>query len=556
MIRKWWHSKVAYQIYPKSFYDTNEDGIGDLPGIIQKLDYLKKFGVDILWLSPVYCSPQIDQGYDISDYYNIDPMFGTLKDMDMLIDEAKKRNIHIIMDLVVNHCSDQHEWFKNACKDPDGPYGKFFYIENYHDGDALPTNLRSYFGGSVWDKLPGHDDKIYFHSFHKSQPDLNWENPVLREELYKMICWWLDKGISGFRVDAIINIKKDLPFRHYPADAEDGLCDIINMHKHSRGIGNYLNELKERCFKPYDAFTVGEVFCENGDELPLFFGDDGYFSTIFDFNIIESNRGIKGWYDYTQTTPDDIKKAIFKGYEFAKNTGMMANVFENHDEPRGVSRFIPGNELNEYGKKLLGGLSFMTYGIPFIYQGQEIGMENLPFDDIKAIDDVNSHSEYDIALKAGLSPKEAFNVVTYFSRDNARSPYQWDASDYAGFSTTEPWLRINPNYTKINLFEQMARPLSLWNFYKSLIDLRKDKIYTDTICYGKMIPYIPEQTNIIAFFRKADRTLLVVANFQKDDAKVKLPSAIVRVLLNNMLSLKIKELTLMLQGYQFVILEL
>lgn len=556
MIRKWWHSKVAYQIYPKSFYDTNEDGIGDLPGIIQKLDYLKKFGVDILWLSPVYCSPQIDQGYDISDYYNIDPMFGTLKDMDMLIDEAKKRNIHIIMDLVVNHCSNQHEWFKNACKDPDGPYGKFFYIENYHDGDALPTNLRSYFGGSVWDKLPGHDDKIYFHSFHKSQPDLNWENPVLREEIYKMICWWLNKGISGFRVDAIINIKKDLPFRHYPSDADDGFCDIINMHKHSSGIGNYLNELKERCFKPYDAFTVGEVFCEKAEEVPLFFGDDGYFSTIFDFNIIESNRGIKGWYDYTQTTPDDIKKAIFKGYEFAKNTGMMANVFENHDEPRGVSRFIPGNELNEYGKKLLGGLSFMTYGIPFIYQGQEIGMENLSFDDIDAIDDVNSHSEYDIALKAGLSPKEAFNVVTYFSRDNARTPYQWNDSDFAGFSTVKPWMRTNPNYKSINLSEQMTRPLSLWNFYKTLIDLRKDKIYTDTICYGEMIPYLPEQTNIISFFRKADRTLLVVANFQKDDAKVKLPSPIVRVLLNNMLSLKIKELTLMLQGYQFVILEL
>lgn len=229
MKKKWWHDKTAYQIYPKSFMDSNGDGIGDLRGVINKLDYLKELGVDIVWLSPIYRSPLADQGYDISDYYDIDPRFGTMDDMDELISEAKKRDMYIVMDLVVNHCSDEHEWFKKACEDPDGPYGKFFYIKDYKEGDKLPCNWRSYFGGPCWDKLPGHDDKIYLHVFHKKQPDLNWENPELRKEVYKMINWWLDKGLGGFRIDAIINIKKKLPFSDYPVDREDGLSGIFNM---------------------------------------------------------------------------------------------------------------------------------------------------------------------------------------------------------------------------------------------------------------------------------------------------------------------------------------
>ena len=257
MERKWWHGKTAYQIYPKSFCDSDGDGIGDLQGIISKLDYLQELGVEIVWLSPVYRSPLVDQGYDISDYYSIDPRFGSMADMDELIARARERGISIVMDLVVNHCSDEHEWFRRACQDPEGPYGQFFYIRDWHKGEPLPCNWRSYFGGPCWDLLPGHTDKIYFHAFHKRQPDLNWENPALRREIYKMINWWLQKGLGGFRIDAIINIKKLLPFRDFPADRDDGLCAIQTMLARAEGVKDFLQELVRETFRRYDAFTVG-----------------------------------------------------------------------------------------------------------------------------------------------------------------------------------------------------------------------------------------------------------------------------------------------------------
>ena len=282
MKKQWWHDKVAYQIYPKSFYDSNGDGIGDLPGIISKLDYLKDLGVDILWLSPIYKSPLADEGYDIADYYSIDPRFGTMEDMERLIAEAKKRDMYILMDLVVNHCSDEHEWFRKAVQDPDGKYGNFFYIEDREEG-KLPCNWRSYFGGPVWEPLPGRPDKQYLHVFHKKQPDLNWENPEVRREVYKNINWWLDKGLGGFRIDAIINIKKKLPFCDYPADREDGLSCIDNMLAEAKGVGEFLGEMARETFRPHNAFTVGEVFNEKKEEIKDFIGENGYFSTMFDF---------------------------------------------------------------------------------------------------------------------------------------------------------------------------------------------------------------------------------------------------------------------------------
>ena len=285
MKRKWWHDKVVYQIYPKSFYDSNGDGIGDIPGIISKLDYLKELGADILWLSPIYKSPLADQGYDIADYYAIDPRFGTMEDMDRLIAEAKKREMYILMDLVVNHCSDEHEWFQQAIKDPDGKYGNFFYIRDKKD-DKAPCNWRSYFGGPVWEELPGHPDKQYLHVFHKKQPDLNWENPEVREEVYKNIRWWMEKGLGGFRIDAIINIKKDPAFPDYEPDGDDGLVSCWKMVEHVNGVGDYLEDLKKHTFEKYDAFTVGEVFNMKGDELREFIGEDGHFSSIFDFCLI------------------------------------------------------------------------------------------------------------------------------------------------------------------------------------------------------------------------------------------------------------------------------
>ncbi len=338
MTKKWWHDKVAYQIYPKSFYDSNGDGIGDIPGIISKLDYLQELGVDILWLSPCYPSPLADQGYDISDYYNIDPRFGTMEDMERLIAEAKKRHMYILMDLVVNHCSDEHEWFKKACEDPEGRYGNFFYLRDKEDG-KLPTNWRSYFGGPVWDDLPG-TDKQYLHVFHKKQPDLNWENPGLREEVYKNINWWLEKGLAGFRIDAIINIKKALPFRDYPPDRPDGLCSIITMLKDAKGIGAFLGEMQDRTFSRYDAFSVGEVFNEKPEEIPDFIGEGGYFSTMFDFNETIFGHSEKGWYDAKPITPEDYKNCCFESQAKADGIGFLSNIIENHDEPRGVSQVM------------------------------------------------------------------------------------------------------------------------------------------------------------------------------------------------------------------------
>ena len=280
MKKNWWHDKVAYQIYPKSFLDSNGDGIGDLRGIISKLDYLKDLGVDIIWLSPIYKSPFVDQGYDISDYYSIAEEFGTMEEFDELLTEAKKRNMYIIMDLVINHCSDKHEWFQKALADPDGEYADYFYFRKGKDGNP-PSNYRSYFGGNCWEPVPG-TDKYYFHMFAKEQPDLNWENPTLRKKLYDMINWWLEKGLAGFRIDAIINIKKDLDFPNLEPDGADGLAGCWRMVENVEGVGEYLEDLKKNTFEKYDAFTVAEVFNMHKDELSQFIGENGHFSTIFD----------------------------------------------------------------------------------------------------------------------------------------------------------------------------------------------------------------------------------------------------------------------------------
>ena len=558
MTRKWWHDKVAYQIYPKSFCDSNGDGIGDIPGIISKLDYLQDLGVDIIWLSPCYPSPLADEGYDISDYYDIDPRFGTMADMEQLIEEAKKRNMYILMDLVVNHCSDEHEWFKKACEDPDGKYGNFFYLRDKKDGE-LPTNWRSYFGGPVWEDLPG-TDKQYLHVFHKKQPDLNWENPELREEVYKNINWWLDKGLGGFRIDAIINIKKASPFRNYEPDRADGLCSIQFMLREARGIGEFLGEMRDRTFKNYDAFSVGEVFNEKPEEIPDFIGDNGYFSSMFDFNETIFGTSEKGWYDASPITPDDYKRCCFESQAKIGDIGLLSNIIENHDEPRGVSRYIPEGECCTQSKKLLAAMNFMLRGLPFIYQGQELGMENVPFSSIDEIDDISTLDEYQVALNAGLSPADALHAVAKFSRDNARTPMQWSGEANAGFTTGKPWLKVNPNYTSINAADQLEDPDSVRSFYKELIALRKDPDYKETVVYGELKPYLEEQHNLMAYYRKGEQTLLVIGNYQMEEQTVELPSEYhseyKKILLNNYPELVQDGTALILHGYQAVVLEM
>lgn len=554
MTKKWWHDKVAYQIYPKSFYDSNGDGIGDIPGIISKLDYLQDLGIDIIWLSPCYPSPLADEGYDISDYYDIDPRFGTMADMDRLIEETKKRNMYILMDLVVNHCSDEHEWFRKACEDPDGKYGNFFYLRDKKEGE-LPTNWRSYFGGPVWEDLPG-TDKQYLHVFHKKQPDLNWENPELREEVYKNINWWLDKGLGGFRIDAIINIKKASPFRNYEPDRPDGLCSIQFMLREARGIGEFLGEMRDRTFKNYDAFSVGEVFNEKPEEIPDFIGENGYFSSMFDFNETIFGTSEKGWYDAAPVTPDDYKRCCFESQAKIGDIGFLSNIIENHDEPRGVSRYIPEGECSPQSKKLLAAMNFMLRGLPFIYQGQELGMENVPFSSIDEVDDISTLDEYQVALNAGLSPEDALAAVSRFSRDNARTPMQWSGKENAGFTAGTPWLKVNPNYTSINAADQLDDPDSVRSFYKKLIALRKDPEYKETVVYGALEPYLEDQHNLMAYYRKGEKTLLVIGNYQTAEQDAVLPREYKKVLLNNYPELIQDGTTLKLHGYQAVILEL
>ncbi len=555
MKKKWWMGKVAYQIWPKSFADSNGDGIGDLEGIIGKLDYLKDLGIDIIWISPLYKSPLVDQGYDISDYYDINPLFGDLETMDRLLAEAKKRDMYIVMDLVVNHCSDEHEWFKKACADPDGEYGKYFYIAEKKDG-KLPCNWRSYFGGSVWEPIPG-TDKYYFHAFHKKQPDLNWENPKVRQEVYKMMNWWFERGIAGFRIDAIINIKKKLPFCDYEPDRDDGMVSIVRMLEDAEGIGEFLEEMKHETFDKYDAFTVGEVFNEKDSELREFIGENGHFSSKFDFAPEICGKG-GAWYEHETVTPEMYKNAIFDSQLRVADIGFLSNIIENHDEPRGVCRYIPDGDLNDTSKKALAAVYFFLRGIPFIYQGQEIGMENCPFESIDQIDDISSKDEYKVCRDAGYSEEESMKLLRVYSRDNARTPVQWSDEENAGFSTHEPWMIVNPNYKEINLAKQKDDSNSVYAFYKKMIALYKDPAYHETLTFGRFEPYMRETKNLIAYYRRGEgQTLLVLANFQNEPQTVMLPEAAGNVILNNCASVELDDDgRIRLGGYQAVMIEL
>jgi len=553
MEKDWWKGKVAYQIYPKSFKDSNGDGVGDLKGITEKLDYLQQLGIDILWLSPVYKSPFIDQGYDISDYYAIDPLFGSMEDMEELIAEGKKRGISIIMDLVVNHCSSHHEWFQKALADPDGPYADYFY---FIESDKEPNNWESYFGGSVWEPVPG-TNKYYLHSFHKDQPDLNWQNPVLREEIYRMINWWLDKGIAGFRIDAIINIKKDLEWRSLPSDRKNGLVPVPESLVNAQPIEPFLQELKERTFAKYNAFTVGEVFNETDEELHFFIGKDGVFSSIFDFKQTMLGQEGKGWFDHTLPTAEELKESIFQAHERADSIGVLSTIIENHDEPRGVSHYISEGPVNDTSKKALGTIQVLRKGIPFIYQGQEIGMENQVFESVEDFDDIATINGYHVAKEAGLSEEEALAAIANYSRDNARTPMQWSAEPGLGFSNGPAWLISPKPNVAINVEDQEKDPNSILNYYRQLTALYRHPLYGNTIRFGDMIPAYRDRENIIAFERRGDKRLLVVSNFQNRQATLELTAPIKTVILNNVAGLfQEGDQVLELAPYQTIVLEL
>lgn len=557
MEREWWHDKIAYQIYPKSFLDTNGDGIGDIPGIISKLDYLKNLGVDIIWLSPIYKSPFVDQGYDIADYYAIAEEFGTMEEFDQLLAEAKKRHMHIIMDLVINHCSDQHVWFQKALADPEGEYADYFYIREGKDGNP-PCNYRSYFGGNIWEPIPG-TNKYYLHMFAKEQPDLNWENPKVRQELYNMVNWWLDKGLSGFRIDAIMNIKKDLDFPSYTPDGPDGLANCWRMVESVDGVGEMLEDLKNHTFDKYNAFTVGEVFNMHPDELPEFIGDHGHFSTIFDFSAHMLSQGDRAWYNCPEVSFTTWRDTIFESQLNVQKYGFEANIIENHDEPRGASRFLPKYAQNPAGTKMLGTVSLLLRGIPFIFQGQEIGMQNAIWNNVDEYNDINTLDQYHIAREAGLSDEEALKACSKMSRDNARTPIQWSDEENAGFTTGTPWLKVNSNYKEINVASQEHDSNSVLNYYRKLIALRKSPEFVEVFTYGTFVPAYRDVDDIMAYYRLDDnKRILVAANFGKDSVELELKYSVKQILLFNNIDGKkeLKKQILCLNSCEVIVIEM
>ncbi|MCX4320710.1 MAG: alpha-glucosidase [Lachnospiraceae bacterium] len=559
MEKKWWHDKTAYQIYPKSFLDTNGDGIGDLRGIISKLDYLKDLGIDIIWLSPIYKSPFVDQGYDISDYYAIAEEFGTMEEFDELLAEAKKRDMHIIMDLVINHCSDKHEWFQKALADPEGEYGDYFYFRKGKNGNP-PSNYRSYFGGNCWEPVPG-TDMYYFHMFAKEQPDLNWENPKLRQEIYNMVNWWLEKGLSGFRIDAIINIKKDLAFPNLEPDGADGMASCWRMVENAEGVGELLEDLKKHTFQKYDAFTVAEVFNMKKGELNQFIGENGHFSTIFDFSAHSLSDGEHGWYDAPDIDFKKWRETVAKSQLEVEKYGFEANIIENHDEPRGVSRFLPEYGKNPAGSKMLGTISVLLRGIPFIYQGQEIGMQNALWNNVEEFDDINTKDQYQLARAAGLSNEDALYVCGKMSRDNARTPMQWSGGKNAGFTLGTPWLKVNSNYPEINVENQEKDSNSVLNYYRKLVALRKSPAYREVFTYGRFVPAYEDTESVMAYYRVEEKKRIMVAgNFGKESVELKLSYPLKGVLLSNLKeeTVKSQEIlkdTLKLESCEVVVLE-
>ena len=552
---KWWRNAVVYQIYPKSFQDSDGDGIGDIPGIISRLDYLKKLGIDAIWLSPVYRSPQDDNGYDISDYQDIEPMFGTMEDMEQLFAEAKKRGIRIMMDLVLNHTSDEHRWFLEAKKSKDNPYHDYYVWRDGEEG-IYPNDMNSAFGGPAWEWVP-ELGQYYFHQFSVKQPDLNWENETVREKIYEMICWWMDQGLAGFRIDAIMNIKKDLTWSDLKPDGPDGLADVYKITGKVEGIGDFLMEMKHRCFEPYDALTVGEAMFVKEDILPRFIGEDGYFSTIFAFEPCHAYRKGKNYMNYDWPQPfDEWREETFHNQEIVAKAGFEANIIENHDQPRGASLFIPEEDYGFYSLSALATIIFCERGLPFLYQGQEIGMSNCQwkYDEFNDLETIN---QYQIALKAGMSKEQALEIARHHSRDNARTPMQWSSEENAGFSKGKPWMPVNENYKVVNVAEEEKEYGSILNFYKRLIAFYKSEEYNEILTYGDFRPMYEKEDRIFAYSRSYGcQKLVLICNFSSKEKDIELSEDYENVVFVNYEQTTVIGNTLKMKPYECVIYEM
>ena len=572
--KKWWQKEVGYQIYPRSFYDSNNDGIGDLNGITAKLDYLKELGITLIWVCPIFKSPMDDNGYDISDYYDVNPEFGTKEDLERLIKEAEKRGIKIILDLVINHTSDEHEWFLEALKNPESKYRNYYIFKRGKNG-LPPTNWRSHFGGSAWEKVEGEADEngnemYYLHLFTKKQPDLNWENPEVREELYKMVNYWLEKGIAGFRVDAINSIKKDEDYLNLPVDGVDGLAHNVKYTLNQPGIEEFLSELAKKTFKKYNCMTVAETPMLEYERYNNFIGEDGFFSMIFDFSYADLDMTKGGFYYSLREIPTiELRNAIFESQLTQQKYGWGAPFLENHDLPRSLNKFF-GEKANETNTKLLGNVFFFLRGTPFIYQGQEIGMDNFVRKDISEFDDIASKDQYQRALGEKFSTEKALYFVNKRSRDNSRTPMQWNNSKNAGFSENENiklWIKLTGSQAVTNVKNQLNDEKSIFAHYKKMIDLRQNGKYSDCLIYGEFIPVPLENEKIIAYVRKyGNQKLLCISNFSELKQEVKLSEiakvlgekeiTLGEILINNFDKIGKDEKKLNLEGFQSLLVEI
>lgn len=502
---KWWKKAVVYQIYPKSFQDSNGDGFGDLQGIIKRLDYLETLGINAIWLSPVFKSPQADNGYDISDYRDIDPTFGSLDDMEELINEAKKHNIMIMMDLVLNHSSNEHRWFKEAKKSKDNPYHDYYIWRDGEEG-VPPSDMKACFGGSAWEYVP-EIGQYYFHQFLPEQPDLNWENPKVRRAIYDMILWWMDKGVGGFRLDVIDQIAKEPDKRI-----------TINGPR----LQEYFKELSKETFQKGDLITVGEAWGADTERAKLYSNPDGSeFSMVFQFEHIglDQKEGGEKW-DLAPLPFKKLKKIMAHWQNELYNCGWNSLFWDNHDLPRIVSRWGNDREYRVESAKMLAILLHGMQGTPYIYQGEELGMTNVQYDieDYKDCEIINMYHE---RLEKGYSKDEIMKSIYAKGRDNARTPMQWDDSANAGFTTGTPWIKVNDNYGKINAKSQVDDPDSIFSCYKKLVQLRKDyPVFVD----GKFTLLLEDDENIFAYSRKnEEKTMIVVCNFF--DKEIPMPLA-------------------------------
>ncbi|MGR5359606.1 glycoside hydrolase family 13 protein [Vibrio mediterranei] len=505
MEKRWWHNSVVYQIYPRSFCDSNGDGIGDLNGIRSKLDYLTELGVDVIWLSPVYQSPMDDNGYDISDYQAIAPEFGTMEDMDALLAEAKERGIKIVMDLVVNHTSDEHEWFKRACESKTSPYRDYYVWRDAQPDGSAPSDMGSIFGGSAWE---WHEptQQYYLHLFSKKQPDLNWENPKVHDEVHKMMNWWIDRGIGGFRLDVIDLIGKEI---------DNGITG------NGPRLHPLLKQMNSATFGNKDLLTVGETWDATPEIAKLYSAEDREeLSMVFQFEHI-TLTWTNG--DKWKPAPLDLKafKQVLTKWQLElKETGWNSLFWNNHDLPRAVSKYGNDGQYRVKSAKMLATVLHCLKGTPYIYQGEEIGMTNVKFDNLEQYKDIETLNFYKVRTEAGVSHEEMMAALAENSRDNARTPMQWSNEANAGFSTAEPWIEVNPNYTAVNAKLDRASNESIYEYYKALIGLRRE---FEAVVYGDFIPLLEEHDKVFAYLRRhGEQTLLVVANFSDESVEVDL----------------------------------